>query len=156
MYKIYGCSCCYIYLIMPRLSTYSNFDYPDGEERIMPWEFWTDEERSLVIREGYKDLIINSKQVKPYLDASRLHFYTQWLVPLTAAALCFGPFRGSLLANVYKKSPLLGYKCMSSSIQTAQPSPAVSLSLGSTSVPSTSRRKTSKYAPSPTCGTRSE
>ncbi len=34
---------CIVYIKMPRLSSYSNFDYPDGEEQIMPWEFWTDE-----------------------------------------------------------------------------------------------------------------
>jgi hypothetical protein len=46
---------------MPRLSTYSNFDYPDGQERNMPWEFWTEEERALVIKEGYKDLVLTSQ-----------------------------------------------------------------------------------------------
>jgi hypothetical protein len=46
---------------MPSLSSYSNFDYPEGEEQIMPWEFWTEEERSLVIRDSYKDLTLTSK-----------------------------------------------------------------------------------------------
>ena len=101
---------CYNYKIMPRLSLYSNLDYPDGEERIMPWEFWTEEERSLVIKEGYKDLVLSSKEVKPYLDASRVHFYTQWIVPLAVAGLCFGPLRGSLLAKAYKKHPSVGFK----------------------------------------------
>ena len=78
---------------MPRLSTYSNYDYPEGEEQIMPWEFWTDEERSLVIKEGYKDLVLSSTEVKPYLNASRAHFYTQWIVPLVAAGVCFGASR---------------------------------------------------------------
>jgi hypothetical protein len=45
---------------MPRLSTYSNYDYPEGEEQTMPWEFWTDEERSLVIKGGYRDLVLSS------------------------------------------------------------------------------------------------
>lgn len=97
---------------MPRLSSYSNFDYPEGEERIMPWEFWTEEEKSLVIKEGYKDLILTSKEVKPYLNCSRLHFYTQWLVPIAAAAICFGPLRATLLANAYKKHQTLGLKCI--------------------------------------------
>ena len=44
------CESCIAYINMPRLSSYSNFDYPDGEEQIMPWVYWTDEERSLVIR----------------------------------------------------------------------------------------------------------
>ena len=46
---------------MPKLSLYSNFDYPDGQEQIMPWEFWTEEEKALVIKEGYKDLVLTSK-----------------------------------------------------------------------------------------------
>ena len=95
---------------MPRLSTYSNFDYPDGNERIMPWEFWTEEERALVIREGYKDLVLTSQEVKPYLNASRIHFYTQWLVPIAAAAVCFGPLRGTVLASAYKKHRYVGYQ----------------------------------------------
>lgn len=96
---------------MPRLSSYSNFDYPDGEERIMPWEFWTDEERSLVIREGYKDLVLTSSEVKPYLDASRRHFYTQWIFPLAAVGLCFGPLkRTSFLATAYAKQATIGYQ----------------------------------------------
>lgn len=105
---------------MPRLSTYSNFDYPDGQERIMPWEFWTEEERSLVIREGYKDLVLTSQEVKPYLNASRLHFYGQWLGPLAAAAICFGPLRGTLLANCYKKHPFVGMRCNNNLIQQVQ------------------------------------
>ena len=115
---------------MPRLSTYSNFDYPDGQEQIMPWEFWTEEERSLVIGEGYKDLVLTSKEVKPYLDASRLHFYTQWVVPLAAAALCFGPFRGSVLANAYKKHPFVGYRSKQKVTQLAAPSREVSRCFG--------------------------
>ena len=76
----------------------------------MPWEFWTEEERSLVIREGYKDLVLTSAEVKPYLDASRLHFFTQWLVPIAAAAACFGPLKGTLLRSAYKKHPSLGFR----------------------------------------------
>lgn len=129
---------CSILITMPRLSTYSNFDYPDGEERTMPWEFWTEEERSLVIREGYKDLSLTSNEVKPYLDASRTHFYTQWLVPLAAAAVCFGPFKSTLLLNAYKKHPAIGLRSTSSSTQPAQQFSAASPSSGSTSVPSTS------------------
>lgn len=95
---------------MPRLSTYSNYDYPEGEEQVMPWEFWTDEERSLVIKEGYKNLILTSSEVKPYLNSSRLHFYTQWLVPILAAGFCYGPLRVSLLAKAYRKHPSLGLR----------------------------------------------
>jgi len=78
----------------------------------MPWEFWTDEERSLVIRESYKDLTLTSAEVKPYLNASRAHFYGQWLVPIVIAGLAFGPFRGSLLAKAYGKHSSLGLKCI--------------------------------------------
>lgn len=46
---------------MPKLSLYSNFDYPEGQEQLMPWEFWTEEEKALVIKEGYKDLVLTSK-----------------------------------------------------------------------------------------------
>lgn len=95
---------------MPRLSSYSNYDYPEGEEQVMPWEFWTEEERSLVIKEGYKDLILTSKEVKPYLNASRAHFYTQWIVPILALGVSFGPLRVSLLAKAYRKHPSLGYQ----------------------------------------------
>lgn len=93
----------------------------------MPWEFWTDEERSLVIREGYKDLVLTSAEVKPYLNASRLHFYTQWLVPLLAAGVCFGPLRVSLLATAYRKHPSKGLKSMLGMIQAVRCYSEVSL-----------------------------
>ena len=75
----------------------------------MPWEFWTEEERSLVIREGYRDLIITSPEVKQYLDVSRTHFWTQWLVPLGVAAAVFGPFRG-IFAHSFRQHVTVGYK----------------------------------------------
>lgn len=115
---------------MPRLSTYSNFDYPDGEEQVMPWEFWTEEERSLVIREAYKDLTLTSAEVKPYLNASRIHFYSQWLVPIAAAALAFGPLRSTLLAKSYKKHPSLGLRSTPCATQAAPPCSGVSRSSG--------------------------
>ena len=96
----------------------------------MPWEFWTDEERSLVIKEGYKDLVLTSGEVKPYLDASRLHFYTQWLAPIAVAAACFGPFRGSLLSKAYKKHPLVGYRSIFGVIKQAPLLLVASLSSG--------------------------
>ena len=97
-------------LYMPKLSSYSNFDYPEGKEEIMPWEFWTEEERSLVIREGYRDLALTSPEVKSYLNTSRAHFWTQWLVPLGLAAAVAGPLRGSLLANSFRRHVTVGYK----------------------------------------------
>lgn len=103
---------------MPRLSTYSNYDYPEGEEQVMPWEFWTEEERALVIREGYKDLAVTSAEVKPYLQASRAHFYTQWLAPILVAGLAFGPLKSTLLAKAYGKHASLGLKCTSGWSQT--------------------------------------
>lgn len=95
---------------MPRLSTYSNLDYADGDEEILPWEFWTDEERSLVIKEGYKNLIITSPEIKSYLNTSRLHFWTQWLVPLAVAGLAFGPLKSTFFASSYRTHPTLGLK----------------------------------------------
>ena len=76
----------------------------------MPWEFWTDEERSLVIKEGYSNLVLTTPEIKPYLNASRNHFYTQWLVPIIAAGLSFGPFRASLFAKAYKMDPRIGLR----------------------------------------------
>lgn len=95
---------------MPKLSSYSNFDYPDGQEEIMPWEFWTEEERSLVIREGYRGLVLTSPEVKPYLNTSRIHFWTQWLVPIAAAATIFGPLKSTLLASSWRQHYMTGYK----------------------------------------------
>ena len=86
----------------------------------MSWKYWTDEERSLVIRESYRDCVLTSKEVKPYLDASRIHFYTQWIVPLAAAFICFGPFRGTLLANAYKKHPSIGFRSIIVVMQAVQ------------------------------------
>jgi len=68
--------------------------------------------------------------VKSYLDASRIHFYTQWIVPLAVGALCFGPLRGTVLANAYKKHPSLGYKSIVVVMQAAPLSLEVSLSSG--------------------------
>lgn len=96
----------------------------------MPWEFWTDEERSLVIREGYKDLVLTSNEVKPYLNASRLHFYTQWLVPIVAAGVCYGPLRVSLLASAYRKHPSIGLRSRKRIIQVVHSYSAVSRSSG--------------------------
>lgn len=95
---------------MPRLSTYSNFDYPDGEERVFPWEFWTEEEKALVIRESYRDSSIFSPEVKAYLDSSRVHFWTQWLVPLTVTGLLLGPLRAPLFGKAFKKHRYIGYR----------------------------------------------
>lgn len=94
---------------MPKLSSYSNFDYPEGQEEIMPWEFWTEEERSLVIREGYRDLVLSSPEVKQYLNVSRTHFWTQWLVPLGVAGALVGPAR-NILAGSFRRHLTVGYK----------------------------------------------
>ena len=98
---------------MPRLSTYSNFDYPDGEEQVFPWEFWTEEEKALVIRESYKIGSIFSKEVKPYLDSSRVHFWTQWLVPISAFALLLGPLKRPLFGSAFMKHRYIGYRSTS-------------------------------------------
>ena len=135
----------YFYNFMPRLSTYSNYDYPEGEEQVMPWEFWTDEQRSLVIKEGYKDLVLTSTEVKPYLNASRIHFYTQWLVPIIAAGVCYGPLRVSLLAHSYRRHPHIGFRSRNKIIQIVRCCLEASLLLGLTLALSTSKSKVNKF-----------
>ena len=45
---------------MVKLSLYS-CDYEEGKFEDMPWDFWTDEEKSQVIYQAYKDNVIKSK-----------------------------------------------------------------------------------------------
>lgn len=91
---------------MPRFSTYTA-DYSTLET--MPWYFWTDEERSYVIKQAYERLYLTSEQVKPYLDVTRRHYYSQYAVP---AALGAGYFFGlkhiSPFRTFYRKSQTQG------------------------------------------------
>ena len=84
----------------------------------MPWKFWTEQERSLVIREAYKDLTLTSKEFKPYLDESRIHFYTQWSASSNCWSLLW-PLRATLLASAYNKHPSLGFRSIFIIIKTA-------------------------------------
>lgn len=47
---------------MVKLSSYSN-NYDDGKFEDLPWYFWTDEEKSLVIRNAYRDKMLKSKEI---------------------------------------------------------------------------------------------
>ncbi len=122
----------------------------------MPWEFWTDEERSLVIKEGYKDLVLTSTEVKPYLNASKAHFYAQWLIPIIAAGVCYGPLRVSLLARSYRKSPSIGFKSTQQITQIVPCCLEVSPSPGSTLALSTFRSKASRFEHWKRCGAKLE
>ena len=93
---------------MPRLSTYKiGYDSPE-EYEVKQWEFWTEEERSLVIGEAYKRSILTSEEVKPYLSTSRMHSITQWVVPIGLAALYQGVLKKTAFNCFYRKSPAVG------------------------------------------------
>lgn len=87
---------------MPRFSTYVA-DYSKLET--LPWYFWTDEERSYVIKQAYERLYINSEDVKPYLDVTRRHYISQYVVPAgLAIAYQFGLRHTSFFNNFYRMS----------------------------------------------------
>lgn len=93
-------------LIMPRFSTYTA-DYSRLET--VPWYFWTDEERSYVIKQGYERLYLSSEEVKPYLDVTKRHYITQWLVPAALAVTYqFGLKNLSFFNTFYRKSQAQG------------------------------------------------
>ena len=73
-----------------------------------------------MIKEGYRNLAISSAEVKSYLDVSRIHFWTQWLVPIGVAAAVLGPLKGTLLASSFRKHHYVGYKRRVVSRQTAR------------------------------------
>lgn len=96
---------------MPKLSMYSNDIYRGDEGETMPWEFWTDEEKSLVIQNGYRRLILTSKDIRSYLNTTRAHFYTQWLGPISAFAFSNVVLRTTVFSSAYKKHPMIGHRC---------------------------------------------
>jgi hypothetical protein len=96
---------------MPYLSLYSNHDIPEGQEKIYPWRFWTDEERSLVLKTAYERMALNSKEIKPYLDATRTHFYTQWLIPIGFVGFTGLVLKPTILQKAFRKHPNTGFKC---------------------------------------------
>jgi hypothetical protein len=75
----------------------------------MPWEFWTEEEKSQVIYAAYKERYLTSKDVKPYLDTARQHMVTQFLGPILAGAAYYGFFKHSFASPLYRRSPTLGF-----------------------------------------------
>ena len=83
------------------------YDNPNDYE-VKYWEIWTDEERSLVIGEAYKRMILNSSEVQPYLSTSRMHSITQWLVPLSLAAVYQGVLKNTAFKTFYRMSPNMG------------------------------------------------
>lgn len=92
---------------MVKLSSYSN-GYDDSNYRLTPWEFWTEEEKSLVINKAYEGHYLTSKEVKKYLDVSRRHMFTQFIVPVLSGVTYFGLLKNSLLQGLYRKSPYYG------------------------------------------------
>lgn len=92
---------------MVKLSQYSN-GYEEGKFELMPWEFWTEEEKSQVIYQAYKDHYLTSKEVKHYLDVGRTHMITQFLVPAFAGVSYFGFMKKSIASTLYRRSPTIG------------------------------------------------
>lgn len=92
---------------MVRLSSYSN-GYDNTGIVVTPWEFWTEEEKSQVIYQAYKDHYLNSGEVKKYLDISKRHMYTQFLVPALSGVAYFGILKDSLFKGLYRRSPYYG------------------------------------------------
>lgn len=69
---------------MAKLSLYTTgMDTPHQE---MPWDFWTDEEKSYVIWQGYDKFLYKSAEVEEYLKASRWLNVTNWLFPVVSYA----------------------------------------------------------------------
>jgi hypothetical protein len=92
---------------MVKLSSYS-YGYEDGNFEPLPWEFWTEEEKSQVIYQAYKSHYLTSTEVKPYLDVSRRHMITQFLGPVAAVYTYFGYFKNNIALPLYRRSPKIG------------------------------------------------
>lgn len=92
---------------MVKLSSYSN-GYDNMPVRLTPWEFWTEEEKSHVIHEAYREHYLDSAEVKKYLDISKKHMYTQFLIPALAGVGYFGFLKDTVFRGLYRKSPHYG------------------------------------------------
>lgn len=91
---------------MPRFSTYTA-DYSKLET--LPWYFWTDEERSYVIKQAYERLYLTSEEVKPYLEVTKRHYISQWAVPAAlAVSYHYGLKNLSFFNTFYRKSQTQG------------------------------------------------
>jgi hypothetical protein len=75
----------------------------------MPWEFWTEEERSHVINQAYKQRYLTSKEVKPYLSASATHMITKYLGPILSGVFYFGFLKTTFALPLYRRSPTIGF-----------------------------------------------
>lgn len=140
---------------MVKLSSYSN-GYEEGKFELKPWEFWTEEERSQVIHQAYKDHYLTSKEIKHYLDVSKAHMYTQFIVPALAGVGYFGFFKNTLAAPLYRRNPIYGFLGKSNNIQVVLLLWHWQVSSGWTWVHSISANNKSSKKFSMFCTTRSE
>jgi hypothetical protein len=80
---------------MAKLSLYTSGPIEPKEE--MAWDFWTDEEKSYVVWQGYDRYLLKSSEVKEYLHHSRMLSITNFAFPvvsyLTFRLLRAGPLR---------------------------------------------------------------
>ena len=67
---------------MSRLSQYTT-GY-DTVTEDLPWDFWTEEERSWVIFQGYERYMLKSSEVAPYLRNARANQFGNALFPVAA------------------------------------------------------------------------
>jgi hypothetical protein len=72
--------------------------------RLKPWFHYTDEERSFVIFQAYKNRILKSEDLTSFMRTNRLLNWSNWLFPLAAYPL-FNNFlwKGSFNSWLYKK-----------------------------------------------------
>lgn len=56
----------------------------DTVKEDMPWDFWTDEERSWVVNQAYERFMLKSSEVQRYLTLARLHQVVGWVFPVGA------------------------------------------------------------------------
>jgi hypothetical protein len=78
---------------MAKLSLYTT-GY-DEVKKDLPWDFWTDEEKSWVINQGYERFMLKSDELKSYLRSSRLLTITNALVPMATLFASYAFFKRS-------------------------------------------------------------
>lgn len=90
---------------MAKLSMYSN---PDESKQYMPWDFWTDEERSYVINQAYTEFFLKPEEIQPYLRRGRLLTLTNWIFPVVTLPLANYLFRSHIrMTNSYFRTYLI-------------------------------------------------
>jgi hypothetical protein len=88
---------------MARLSQYTT-GY-DSNTEDLPWDFWTDEERSWVISQGYERYMLKSKEVSGYLWYSRCNQISNLVFPVAVfAASCFLTGRSINVGRTYLRT----------------------------------------------------